>query len=312
MRLFKKPIITILIFLIVFTFSSTTYAFSLFINNNKKHSIIIDIFTQLFTLKVSSKQTEVEQPPEVELPEIKLDNAFNISDKSQEIFNEVTNNADNKLNTNSLRKVIELIEQLVSFPLKIKDVFGNMKNEYSIVSYSSTNLVKTAIVKSIDSKGEEYEQTISKSQQLAKLCCVPSSLENLGPIAIADAKLNGQEITLIVLQGTEVTEGQATGILEDLQSGFGQSNAYLETVVKLFQDDKIIPKDKPIFVTGISLGGMVAQQLLAQKGDYLTFIGAHSLGYITSKCWSNFDVLGVENGNSSLTFGRLTYYEANR
>ena len=63
--------------------------------------------------------------------------------------------------------------------------------------------------------------------------------------------------------------GQATGFREDVLSAMEQSNDYLRNIVKLFEatDDNgapIIPPEKPVIVSGLSLGGMVAQQLLAQ------------------------------------------------
>ena len=82
--------------------------------------------------------------------------------------------------------------------------------------------------------------------------------------------LNGEEATLVNLGGTMFVDGQATGIKEDLLSAMEQTNDYLKNIIRLFYSTKedgtpLVPADKPVIVSGISLGGMVAQQLLAQK-----------------------------------------------
>lgn len=91
-----------------------------------------------------------------------------------------------------------------------------------------------------------------------------------GSIGITKARLNDEPVTLITLGGTCLKDGQASGIEEDLLSALEQSNDYLRNIVKMFDavdenGQPVIPEDKPVVVTGISLGGMVAQQLLAQK-----------------------------------------------
>ena len=112
-------------------------------------------------------------------------------------------------------------------------------------------------------------RTVSSSRDLAALDSA-CSLNKTGPIGVAAAELNGQPVTLLVLGGTVPVRGQATGFREDVLAAMEQSNDYLRNVVKLFDAARtdgtpVIPADRPVIVSGISLGGMIAQQLLAQK-----------------------------------------------
>ena len=110
---------------------------------------------------------------------------------------------------------------------------------------------------------------VNSSHRLAALDSF-SSLKKGGPIGVAPCTLNGEPVTLVVLGGTVPVRGQATGFKEDVLSAMECANDYVRNVVKLFDavdenGDPVIPADKPVIVSGISLGGMVAQQLLAQK-----------------------------------------------
>lgn len=114
-------------------------------------------------------------------------------------------------------------------------------------------------------------QVVTTSQNLAVLTSMCSFGKNVnrGPIAIADSLLNGEEITLIMLGGTQFKDGQATRLRESKLSSYGKENDYLTALLKLFNTkDKnnkyIISKNKPLLIVGISLGGMIAQQLLSK------------------------------------------------
>ena len=116
------------------------------------------------------------------------------------------------------------------------------------------------------------KQIVTTSQHLAVLTSMCSFGKNVnrGPIAVAKSLLNNEEITLIMLGGTQIKEGQATGFKESKLSAYGKDNDYLIALLNLFKSkDKdgkyIIPKDKPLLITGISLGGMIAQQLLSKE-----------------------------------------------
>ena len=114
------------------------------------------------------------------------------------------------------------------------------------------------------SQGTTGPQTITTVNQLAVVTSINSARPTNGPISVTNATLNNEEITLITLGGTENKKGQATGNKESGLASRGKSNDYLRAVVKLFED-KVIPQDKPIIVTGISLGGMIAQQVIGEK-----------------------------------------------
>ena len=123
-------------------------------------------------------------------------------------------------------------------------------------------------------------RTLSSSRDLAALDAA-SSLNGKGPMGVVPALLNGEPVTLLVLGGTFPAKGQATGFKEDVLSAMEQSNDYLRNIVKLFDaknadGSPVIPADKPVIVSGLSLGGMVAQQLLAQK-DLMDRFDIHSI-----------------------------------
>ena len=122
-------------------------------------------------------------------------------------------------------------------------------------------------------------KTLTSAGDLAYLDSACSSPANES-IGIAPASLNGRPVTLLTLGGTCFKAGQASGIQEDLLSALEQSNRYLHNVVDIFDKtdengQPLIPSDRPVIVTGISLGGMVAQQLLSQKDIMKRFDISH-------------------------------------
>ena len=106
-------------------------------------------------------------------------------------------------------------------------------------------------------------QRVTTVHQLAILTSLCASREGDGPITVTRAQLNGEAVTLVTLGGTEMVDGQATSMEESQLAAMGKSNDYLKAVVKLFNDSTISPKN-PVLVSGISLGGMIAQQLLGE------------------------------------------------
>lgn len=118
--------------------------------------------------------------------------------------------------------------------------------------------------KEIYSQGSTGPQTITTVNEMAIVTSINSARPTNGPISVTSASLNNEDITLITLGGTENKDGQATGSKESGLASRGKSNDYLRAVVKLFEE-KIIPEDKPVIVVGISLGGMIAQQVIGEK-----------------------------------------------
>lgn len=119
-------------------------------------------------------------------------------------------------------------------------------------------------INEIYSKATTGPQEVTTVNQLAILTSVCAAREVDGPITVTEASLNGEDITLVTLGGTEFKEGQATTLQESQLAAFGKPNDYLTAVTKLFEN-RTIPQEKPVIVTGISLGGMIAQQVLGQK-----------------------------------------------
>lgn len=103
-------------------------------------------------------------------------------------------------------------------------------------------------------------QEVNDVHTLAILTSISQTIQE-HPISVTPATLNGEDITLVTIGGTEFKQGQATGIKESALGSMGKNNDYLKNVVKLFNDG-VVPKDKPVLVTGISLGGIIAQQIL--------------------------------------------------
>ena len=88
-----------------------------------------------------------------------------------------------------------------------------------------------------------------------------------GPITITQGVLkNGKtskNVYVIGLSGTELIKGQSTGLITDLLSGFCLDNSYVRNVVAAINEN--IPKNSNLVLSGHSLGGMIAQQVAADK-----------------------------------------------
>lgn len=86
-----------------------------------------------------------------------------------------------------------------------------------------------------------------------------------GPIIITKGVFKNKgtqtDVYLVTLSGTEEVENQATGVLEDFLSGFGQDNLYLRNTVKAITTN--VPANSNLLLAGHSLGGMIAQQVAA-------------------------------------------------
>ena len=97
---------------------------------------------------------------------------------------------------------------------------------------------------------------------------------SVGPISIVKGTLtvsgSSKTVYLVGLSGTQMKTNQATGIINDLQSGFGVEGAYV-TAVKNAIANKA-PAGSNLILVGHSLGGMVAQQIAADstiKNNYV-------------------------------------------
>lgn len=137
-----------------------------------------------------------------------------------------------------------------------------------------------------------------KATDLARLTTFSYLGKNVGPIALVPAQLhaNGQtqSVTLVALCGTNIAKGQATGIFTDILSGFELNNDYLVAAYNAIlysgsvkgkdihgneRTGEILRRGDSLFLTGMSLGGMVAQQLLAQEGIQDNFRIPHMVSF---------------------------------
>ena len=181
----------------------------------------------------------------------------------------------NKTNSNNEIKVVTGLNNSKQNLRLIRKQLYNKTTNTKISLRDLINLIKR--ISAAYGSVQLGPATLTCSKELAVLSASCASTDNTGPIGIVPAILNNNgiktDITLITLGGTEFVDGQATNITTDILSGLELNNDYLRAIVKLFktqdaEGNNIIPLDKPIVVAGISLGGMVAQQLLAQ--EYIT------------------------------------------
>lgn len=115
--------------------------------------------------------------------------------------------------------------------------------------------------------------TIENAAQMATLTKVGyADYQTAGPISITEGRMTyntywgaeDKEVYVVALSGTEtIVDNQTTTVKEDLQSGFELSNEYVLNVKNAIIDR--IPAGSNIILAGHSLGGMVAQQVAADK-----------------------------------------------
>ena len=108
------------------------------------------------------------------------------------------------------------------------------------------------------------KQVIKKPKDLAVLTSYSSFGKNNtnGPIGVANALFNKEEVTVIMLGGTQIREGQATSYNECKLCFYEKDNDYIKDVKDVIMT---LDKKKPLIISGVSLGGMIAQQILSLK-----------------------------------------------
>lgn len=122
-------------------------------------------------------------------------------------------------------------------------------------------------IREVYSKGyEEGTMTLTTIKDAARLCGLSSATDS-GAICIFEISGGGY---LITLGGTEVTNTEENiGIKEDIQSAFNQSSEYKSNVISAIT--QTVPSGSDVYIYGYSLGGMVMQQVIAErqiKGSY--------------------------------------------
>jgi hypothetical protein len=94
---------------------------------------------------------------------------------------------------------------------------------------------------------------------------------NKAPILIA--KINGTRSRyLLALSGTEMRDGQATGLIEDLGASVNQLNGYglfVLSALSAYDNGRGVPHGSEIVLVGHSLGGMVAQTIASNTDRFV-------------------------------------------
>lgn len=164
-----------------------------------------------------------------------------------------------------MKKLIKTLSvAILSFPL----VFFSCQSEFTDFSQEETSLASAN--RSVVSTNT---QTYTNSSEVFNYVGLGYNEGEKGPIIITKATLqnssSSKEVYLVTLSGTELVDGQSTGYLTDLLSGFNLDNAYLRNVVKIISEN--IPTNSNLVLAGHSLGGMIAQQVAANdtiKSNY--------------------------------------------
>lgn len=164
-----------------------------------------------------------------------------------------------------MKKLIKTLSvAILSFPL----VFFSCQTEFTDFSQEEISLAN--VNRSVVSTNT---QTYTNSSEVFNYVSLGYNEGEKGPIIITKATLqnssSSKEVYLVTLSGTELVDGQSTGYLTDLLSGFNLDNAYLRNVVKIISEN--IPTNSNLVLAGHSLGGMIAQQVAANdtiKSNY--------------------------------------------
>lgn len=126
------------------------------------------------------------------------------------------------------------MDDLMLFITKIKEVYKDKYDGDEVV----LNCIKDATV----------------------LCGLASASDEYRAICIG--KLKNKPGYVISLGGTDLINAEENlGIKEDIQSAFNQYNEYEKNAIKAILET--IPKGEDIYIYGLSLGGMVLQQVIA-------------------------------------------------
>ena len=109
-------------------------------------------------------------------------------------------------------------------------------------------------------KYEGDEVVLNCIKDATVLCGLASASDEYGAICIG--KLKNKSGYVVSLGGTDLANTEENlGIKEDILSAFNQDNKYKKNVIKAIL--KIIPKGEDVYIYGLSLGGMVLQQVIA-------------------------------------------------
>lgn len=117
-------------------------------------------------------------------------------------------------------------------------------------------------IETVYSEGyKEGTVTLSSIKDAAVLCGLSAATDN-GAICIFE--LVNCDGYLVTLGGTEITNAdENVGLKEDILSAFNQSNDYKQNAINAILQN--VPSGSNVYIYGYSLGGMVMQQIIADK-----------------------------------------------
>lgn len=136
-----------------------------------------------------------------------------------------------------------------------------------ILTHHMNSITKEDIILFIQKIKEVYqseydgdEVTLDCIKDATILCGLPSASDEYGAICIG--KLKNKSGYVVALGGTDLINTEENlGIKEDLLSAFNKDNDYKKNAIKAIIET--IPNGEDIYIYGLSLGGMVLQQVIA-------------------------------------------------
>ena len=149
-----------------------------------------------------------------------------------------------------------------------------------------------------DTEDVNMYTTIKDTARLSNYGMIANELTKGRPIGVGKVRIyggdygtQGKEVYMLCLNGTGFTEGQQYGIVADLLSGMETDSQYLRNAIQAIrdyakEDNYSLGKkgSSPLYIAGMSLGGMIAQQVMVQdiilqefKIEQVTIIGSPAL-----------------------------------
>jgi len=153
------------------------------------------------------------------------------------------------------------------------DVTSLLDSQLEVVARRQGDENEVLIAKAAKDVLSKKEVTYDTVDDLSRLVQLGYSCnQTSGPISITQASHTykklwwtvSEPVYVVCLSGTDSdAKNTTTRIWEDLLSGFEFDNKYVRNTKKAIMDN--IPYDSKLIVTGHSLGGMVAQQVVSDK-----------------------------------------------
>ena len=270
--------------------SMTLITNSTILKYSTQNSNIFNHFKSNKNLKISNPDAALEEvfTKASKFPIIK--NYFEAADISPERLATIVRNVAKDIDWTNPETFNTLLKQLITAIINTTDLTNGI-------------VTKEDVNKMIEdmTSGKYYypdatdEVTYTNIQDIARLSNYGLKLtESEGkPISIGKVYLHGKnfdkeygtqgkEVYMVALNGTGFVEGQQYGIIADLLSGMEADSEYLQYSLNAILEN--IPKGSNLFIAGMSLGGMIAQQVMVQdcilenyNVEYVTIIGSPAL-----------------------------------